>query len=406
MNKVWIITRHEFSTAVKRLSYIIMTLSLPLLALLGMLAYYGITQWAGEEPPLEKPDIGYVDNVGIFDEYTTADGATFVIYATEDEAQQALFGGDVVEYFVIPADYMETGDIDRYITKRELEPPYSTLNLIENFLIANLLTDDVSGETLARVQNPLYAQSLRLDPETGEIVPPEDEVSAFVMPYAFGLLFLMSLFFSSGYLLQGVAEEKENRLIEILLSSVSARQLLIGKVLGLGVAGLLQIVIWLMTAFIFVTVASTSIVALGSLSISVGMIFLAILYFILGYLLFGVLFAAIGSIGSTARESNQWTTLVVLPAVLPLMLIGLFITNPDHIVYTIFTLFPITAPIAAIMKLSIGSLPLWELVASIAIMIVSIVAATWLASKVFRTFLLMYGKRPGIKDIWRYLREA
>ena len=405
MKKIRIIAGHEFLTAVKRLSYIILTLSLPLLATLGMLAYYGITQWAGEKPPAEKPDIGYVDNTGLFNDYADTETIDFVPYTTEDEARGKLFDGTISEYFVIPSDYLETGSINRYTTKREIEPPYEKLSSIDDFLISNLIGANVSETVLARVTDPVDTKSFRLNPDTGEIFPPEDELSSFVMPYVFGLLFIMSLFFSSGYLLQGVSEEKENRLIEILLSSVSARQLLTGKVLGLGAAGLLQIFVWLMTIVIFVVIASANIPVLAGLKISAELIVLGIFYFILGYALFGILFAAIGSLGSTARESSQWTTFVVLPAMLPLMLIGLLLTNPDHIVFTILAFFPITAPITAVMKLSIGALPAWELAVSMIIMIASIAAAIWLASRVFRTFLLMYGKRPSIADIWRYLRQ-
>ena len=405
MDKTWVIARHEFVTTVKKVSYIILTLSLPVLVILGMLVYYGITQWAGEKPPTEKPSIGYIDDTGLFDEYTNTDNVNFVPYVADDEAKQELLNGNISEYFIIPADYLDTGTVYRYTTKREIEPPAS-LNSIEDFLITNQISTNVSNDILTRVNNPLYAQSFRLNQDTGEVVPPEDEISAFVMPYVFGLLFLMSLFFASGYLLQGVSEEKESRLIEILLSSVSAKQLLTGKVLGLGAAGLLQISVWLITITVFVLIASTNIAVLAGLKISASLIILSIVYFILGYILYGVLFAAIGSLGSTARESNQWTVIVVLPAILPLELMALFVTNPDHVIYTIFTLFPLTAPIAVIMKLSIGTLPIWQLALSIIIMIVSIIVTIWLASRVFRTFLLMYGKRPSVAEIWRYLRES
>ena len=405
MNKVWIIARHEFVTAVKKVSYILLTFSLPVLVILGMLVYYGITQWASEKPPTEKPSIGYIDNTGLFDEYTTTDKVNFVPYVAGDEAKQELFNGNISEYFIIPADYLDTGAVYRYTTKREIEPP-SSLNSIEDFLIANLISDNVSNNILTRVNNPLYAQSFRLNKDTGEIVPPEKDTSAYVMTYVFGILFLMSLFFASGYLLQGVAEEKENRLIEILLSSVSAKQLLTGKVLGLGAAGLLQISVWLITIIVFVLVASANIPILAGLKVSASLIALSIVYFILGYMLFGVLFAAIGSLGTTARESNQWTVIVVLPAILPLELLYLFITNPDHVVYIIFTLFPLSAPIAIIMKASVGALPIWQLALSMIIMIVSIIVTIWLASRIFRTVLLMYGKRPSISEIWRNLRQS
>ena len=406
MKKTGIIARHEFFTTIRRISYILLTLSFPVLGLLGMLFYMGVANWSGDGAPPEELKIGYVDSTGMFNDYTNPDGAVFIIYDTNDEATEALFTEELNEFFIIPEDYIETGLIARYTTERELEQPWETRKLTEDFLIANLLDGKVSGEVLLRVQSPMLSVSTRLDPETGEVIPAESELAAFAMPYVFALLFMMSLFFTSGYLLQGVSEEKENRLIEILLSSVSARQLLTGKVIGLGAAGLIQIVIWLMSSVVLLAIASLFFSLPEGLSIPVGLIIFGIIYFILGYLLFGILMATLGSIGSTARESSQWTGIFVMPAVAPLILIPLFIENPDHIIFTVFTLFPLTAPVAAIMKLSIGAMPVWELVLSIAILITSIIGAMWLASRVFRTFLLMYGKRPSLREVRRYIREG
>lgn len=400
MKKTWLIARHEFLTTIRRIGYILFTISFPVLAVLGMLIYLGVTYWVVSPPP-EEQKIGYVDNTGMFNEYTSADGVVFILYETNDAAKEALLSKEVSEYFTIPENYLETGLIKRYTTQRELELPEATMALVEDFLVANLLNGEVSEELLERAQKPLMPMSIRLDPETGESIPPENLFIAFALPYGFGLLFMISLFVTSGYLLQGVSEEKENRLIEILLSSVSARQLMSGKVLGLGAAGLLQIALWLLTALIISTIAPIS-----GLSIPIGIILPCIIYFILGYLLFGTVWTLLGSIGSTARESSQWTMIVVMPAIVPIMLIGLFVTNPDHVVFTILTFFPFTAPITAIMRLSNGTLPTWELLLSIAILIASILGAIWLAARVFRTFLLMYGKRPSFAEIWRYIREG
>ncbi len=406
MKKTWTIARHEFTTTIRRISYILLTLSFPLLGLLGTLIFMGVTQWGGEGPPPEDIRIGYVDETSMFDEYTNPNGVVFMLYDTNDEARDALFSEEVREYFIIPEDYLETGLIERYTTERELELPQATMALMEDFLVANLLAGEVSDEVLERAQTPLLPISTRLDPETGEVIPPESEIAAFAMPYVFALLFMMSLFFTSGYLLQGVSEEKENRLIEILLSSVSARQLLTGKVIGLGAAGLIQIVIWLISSVALLAIASLFISLPEGLTIPIGLIIFGIIYFILGYLLFGILMTTLGSIGSTARESSQWTVIIVLPAVAPLILISLFITNPDHVIFTVFTLFPLTAPVAAIMKLSIGAFPVWELLLSITILTASILGAMWLAARVFRTFLLMYGKRPSFREIRKYIREG
>jgi len=405
MNKTWIIARQEFLATIRRISYILVTISFPVLAVLGILIYQAVAHWA-VAPPAEEQRIGYVDETGIFDQYTSQPGFLFVPYASEDEAKEALFSEDVSQYFIISSDYLATGQITRYTTERELVPPEATMERMQDFLISNLLAGETSQQVLERVKTPLVPVSYRLDPETGEVVPPGSQFAAIGFPYIFGLLFILSIFFSSGFLLQGVAEEKENRLIEILLSSVSARQLLSGKVIGLGAAGLIQIVIWLLCAVAIAAIASISIPFLAGLTIPIGLIVFGIIYFILGYLLFGTLMAGLGSIGSTAREGQQWSGIFTLPAVLPLWLGSLIVIYPNHILATILTLFPITAPITAVMRLSVIAIPTWQLLLSLALLAASVVAMMWLSARVFRVCLLMYGKRPSLREMWRYIREG
>ena len=407
MNKTWIIARHEFSTTVKRISYVLLTASFPLLALIGLFVYQGYVLLGSEQTPAEDIKIGYVDQTGIFTGYTDPDGAVFIPYGENDDTIGALLAGDIDEYFIIHEDYLDTGQISRFTTERELELPGDVMALIEDFLVANLLSGDVSDEVMERVKAPLIPFSFGVDPDTGQILPPVDIFTAFGLPYIFSILFMISLFFTSGFLLQGVSEEKENRLMEILLSSVSARQLLTGKVVGLGAAGLLQIAVWVIAGTICVALAKLwGIGPIDQLTFPIDLIILGIIYFILGYLFFGIVWSVIGSLGASARESSQLTSLVVLPAILPVILIGLFIENPEHVLFTVFTLLPITAPVTAVMKISIGSLPVWELVVSIILLGASIVAAMWMASRIFRTTLLMYGKRPSFNEIWRYIREG
>ena len=406
MNKAWIIARHEFLTAVKRTSYILITISFPILSLLviGGYAIYSLVE--DKAPAAEDIYVGYVDDAGFINDIAGSEGIHFIAYNTSEEAKEDLLVGNISEYYFIPQDYLERGVISRFTTKREMEPPRGTISQVEDILIFSLLSSDVDDEIISRVQDPMVETvSFRLDPDTGQTLPSENPL-VFILPFVFALLFVMSLLLASGFLIQSVSEEKENRLIEILLSSVSAKQLLTGKVVGLGAAGLLQIVIWFLAAIVLVKIAAEYIVPLQGLSVPPGLIGFGIIYFILGYLFYGILLAAIGSMGATVRESNQLTTIIVLPAMIPLWVIGLFITNPDHIVFTVLTLFPVTAPITAIMKLSIGSLPVWEMLLSMALLCGSVVASMWLASRAFRTVLLMYGKRPSFVEIWRYLREG
>ncbi len=404
MKKTLIILKHELRQTLKRKSFILITIAFPLLAMLGFGIYEGLQHWYQPSAP-EEVKVGYVDETGQFDKYTSQDGTTFVLYSSEEEAKEDLLAEEVEEYFIIPADYLSSGLITRYTKQRELEVPDKTWRSIEDFLLSNLLAEETTPQILERAKMPMLVSTLRLD-ETGEIVAGQNVLIQVLVPIIFAMLFILSILFSSGFLLQSVTEEKENRVIEILLSSVSSRQLLVGKVLGLGAAGLLQIGIWLVTLKIFTEIALVNIPFLSELSIPISMLVLGIVYFILGYLLFAALCAGVGSIGSTAREGQSWSMIFTMPAIMPLWFSALIIQNPEGVFARVLTFFPLTAPVTAMMRLPIGAIPAWEIALSLAILAGSVVLAMWAAAKVFRTCLLMYGKRPALKEIVRYIREA
>ncbi|MBA7711622.1 hypothetical protein ES703_120588 [subsurface metagenome] len=386
-----------------------MTLAFPLLALIAIGIFSFIQGMEKPPAPGEVVTIGYVDEVGGFSGYTEQPGeptVTLIGYGTPEEATTALLAEDISQYFIIPSDYVDTGVITRYTLERELEPPGEIQWAIKSFLLSNLLRGQTSPEVTERAKTPMMLSSIRLD-ETGQVATDQGGFGAFVVPYLFSILLIMAIFTSSGFLLQGLGEEKENRVMEILLSSVSARQLLTGKVLGLGAAGLLQMLIWLLSAGVLVTMASTTIGGLlSTLQIPGNFMVLGIVYFILGYLLFAILMAGVGSISPTAREGQQLSVIFTIVGILPLMLAYFIIENPSHVVTQILTLFPFTAPITVMLRLGLADIPTWELVASIALLVIFIIGSLVLAAKVFRTFLLMYGKRPRLGEIIKSLREA
>jgi ABC-2 type transport system permease protein len=404
MNKTFIILKHELCKTLRSTSFIILTLSLPLLAILGVGIYQGVHHWYHPAAPQEEK-IGYVDQTGMFGNYTSQPGVLFVLYPGEEQAKDALLAKDVKEYFVIPADYLSTGLITRYTTSREAAPSTKTTGQITDFLLSNLLAGEVSPQVLDRVKTPLLLASIRLN-ESGEIAPNQDVVNSYVVPIVFATLFIISIIFSSGFLFQSVTEEKENRVIEILLSSVSSGQLMVGKVLGLGTAGLIQVAVWFVTFVIFSRVAPGIIPALGALSVPASLIGWGLLYFILGYLLLAALFAGVGSIGATARAGQGWSAIFTIPAISPIWFNYFIIGNPEGAVSRALTFFPLTSPVAAMMRLALHAISAWEIALSIIILGGSIALTMWVAAKVFRAFLLMYGKRPALREIIRYVREA
>jgi ABC-2 type transport system permease protein len=406
MNKTVLIMRHEFRYMIRRKAFILMTLAFPLLALLAMGVYQLIDKMDRPSTAEEEPTIGYIDEVGGFDEYTSQAGVTLVPFATPAEASQAMIDGDINEYFVVSADYVSSGMVKRYTLEKELEAPGQTQWAIKSFLVGNLLQGKTSTEIAERVKTPMMLVTTRLT-ATGEVATDQGGYGPFVIPYIFSILLLLSIFFSSGYLLQGLGEEKENRIMEILLSSVSTRQLLAGKVIGLGAAGLIQMLVWLISAVLIVRLASTTIGGfIGSLQVPANFLILGVVYFILGYLLFAVLMAGVGAVSPTAREGQQMSTLFTLAGVSPLWFMPFILENPDHVISKILTIFPITAPVTVMVRLGLADVTAWELAVSIALLILAIIGALLLAAKIFRTFLLTYGQRPKLVEIVRILRNA
>jgi ABC-2 type transport system permease protein len=381
-----------------------MTLIVPLIALLLI----GVSQLVSgiAVPTVEATTIGYVDELGGFQQYTSQGNITLVRFDTPDDATDALVKGDINEYFVIPPDYISTGVINRYTLEKQLAASAATTTAINNFLLSNLLAEKVPAATIARIEAPLNLLTTRLT-ETGAVAPEQGGYGNLIIPFVFGILLALSIIFSSTYLLQGLGEEKENRLIEILLSSVSARQLLTGKVLGMGAAGLVQVAVWVISAPFLLNLASSSIGGfISTIRLPANFVVLALVYFILGYLLFAVISAAIGAISSSSREGQQLIGVFTIPALIPLWFTSLLMFLPDNPVWVFFTIFPLSAPVEVIMRLGVSVIPAWQLIASIAVLVLSIIGILLLTIRIFRTYLLMYGKRPGIGEVIRSLRTG
>jgi ABC-2 type transport system permease protein len=404
MNKTLLIFKHEFLLTLTRIGFIVMTFIVPLIALLGIGAYQIIS---GAIKPSEKiTDIGYVDNVGEFNQYTRQGNIQLVLFDAVDEAKQALASKDIKGYFVISPDYLNTGLINFYTLEKQLIPPPTTLSAIKNFLSSNLLTGMVPQSTIDLVEAPLNVVSIRLT-ETGAVSPEQGGFGNMVIPGIFSLLLVLSITFSSSYLIQGLGDEKENRLIEVLLSSVSVRQLLIGKVLGLGAAGLVQVVIWVISAPLLLGLASSSIGGfLKSLQIPPNFLILCVVYFILGYLLFAMISMAVGAISPSAREGQQLVTLFTLPAIAPLWFSSTIMLFPNSPVWVVLTIFPITAPVTLMLRLGSTSVATWQITASILVLLLSIAGGLLLTARIVRTYLLMYGKRPALGTIIRSLKSG
>ncbi len=404
MNKTFLIVRQEFLRTIRRTGFIVLALSLPVIALLAIGVQHivsGVTK-----PPPEVTRIGYVDEVGGLDQFTTQGNITLVSFDSPEAAKQALINKDIKEYFVVPPDFISTGVINRYVTQRELAPPDATTAAIKNFISSNLLGGKVAADVITRVETPLHLATTTLT-STGAVAPQQGGYASFIVPGVFSFLLALSLIFTSTYVLQSLSEEKENRLMEILLSSVSTRQLLAGKVLGLGAAGLVQVVVWVISFPLLLNLASTAIGGVVSaIQIPASFWVLGVIYFVLGYSLFAVLSASVAAVTSTVQEAQGIAAIYTVFNFAPFWFISLLLLFPNSPVWIAFNIFPFTAPVVTMLRLGLAGVPVWQLAVSTAVLALSIVGGLLLAARLLRAYVLMYGKRPNLGEIIRNLRSA
>jgi ABC-2 type transport system permease protein len=405
MNKTFLVFKHEFLDTIRRVAFIVMTFVVPLVAILAI----GISQIiSGVIKPsvAEEVVIGYIDEAGGFNQYTQQGNIKLVKYQSLDEITKALAQTDIKEYFIISPDYYTTGIINRYTLEKQLDTPPNTVTAVKKFLSGNMLSGKVPENVINLVESSLFMLTTRITP-TGEVAPEQGGWGNLLIPGIFSLLLVLSITFSSSYLLQGLGDEKESRLIEVLLSSVSTRQLLIGKVLGLGAAGLLQVMVWVICTPLLISLASYSIGGFfSSLQITPGFLILCVVYFVLGYLLFAVISTAIGAITPSAREGQQLATIFTLSAVSPLWISSLIMMFPNNPAFVVLTIFPLTAPVTLMMRLGSTEVPAWQIAVSIFVLVISVIGGMLLTVRIVRTFLLMYGKRPKLGEIFRNLRAG
>jgi ABC-2 type transport system permease protein len=405
MNKTFLIFKHEFLGAIRRVGWIVMTLIVPVLALLGI----GIQALviSSSEPSEEMIHyIAYVDEVGIFNDQNGDDYSRLIPYDSKEDANLALMSYEISEYFIIPPDYMSSGIIQRYTMDKELVTPAVTVARIKSFITSNLLKNSESQDLIDLIVSPLDMEVIRVT-EKGDLAVEQNNMGNLIIPGIFSLLLGLALMFGAASLVSGLGEEKESRLIEVLFSSVSIRQLLVGKVLGLGAAGFLQVLVWLISAPLILFLASSSFGGfISTIQIPVNFIILGIVYFILGYLLFAVLSISVGAISSNAREGGQLSMFYTMASFIPLWFSSLYIAFPNSPIWIVFTLFPVTAPVQTMLRLGGTEVPLWQIITSLGLLGLSVVGGLILSIRIFRMNMLMTGKRPSLREVFQGLKET
>ena len=403
MSKLFSVYMFELRAMLRRRGFIFMTGALPLVGLTVIVILRIVSAVNADEPPTIR---GFVDHWGKLPT-ERLDDLRLMPYPDENAAQAALLREEIDAFFVIPANYVETGNVQQFATSESgVFGDTSTGAALRSILVRALVEDNVAPDIAERIQFPISVDRVRLT-RTGQTTPAaRAALSRFLVPYIFSIMLMTSIFFSSGILVQSVSEEKQSRTIEVLLSSVSPITLMGGKILGLGTAGLVQIVVWLISARILVSFAEAVSPILDSLTIEPGMILLGIVFFLLGYLFFGTVLAGIGAMVTSPQEGGQLAGFVSMSAAVPFFLIAMIIDQPGGALARTLTFIPFTSPLTVMLRMSATTLPWLDFLIASLILAASTVVALFLSARIFRAYLLLYGRRPGVRELLRTLRTA
>ena len=444
MNKLSLIIKREYLAKVRNKSFVVMTFLSPIL-MVGMVVLIAYLTKINDN---EKRIIGLLNESDYFStDFNPTDAVSFVrfddisLQAAKDSTERMGFYG----LLHIPDGY-DLGMVTNksFFYTKEV-PSTSVLDRIEIIFQERLRKGrlqelGVSAEDFASMDNSFELKTATFAGQKN--LKGINEIKAFIGG-GFGYLIMMFIIIYGGFVMRSVIEEKTSRIIEVIISSVKPFQLMLGKIIGTSLAGITQFVIWIISGLLLLLLAfsifdidpSELNNAPNTANMVVGMappvptsdqtmqlyaqelfqipwamlIGFFIVYFVLGYLIYSSIYAAIGAAVDNETDTQQF----IFPIILPLMLaiyVGFFsvFSNPHGPIAVGFSLFPLTSPIVMLMRLpggiGEGGVPIWQVVTSILLLIGTFIGIVWLAAKIYRVGILMYGKKPTYKELLRWLK--
>ncbi len=400
MKNMLFVLKTEFINTVTRRSFLLTLILVPLVPalILGVVSLIGGDEDGGggnifqPEPSVQLPD-GYIDQAEIIKEIPEWMGEDQLIeFANESEARQAASEGKIKGFYIIPVDFIENGEI------QFINPDFSPLSALDTSGMMNLLVEyNLLGADPMRFQafkNPVQVSRIDLTPD--EEQRDESSMLAFYLPYGITMLFYVLIISSASLMLNSVTKEKENRVMEILLSSITPRQMLTGKILGLGLVGLLQTSLWLGSGLLLLQLGERTLNIPASLIPPPEILIWGIIFFILGYLIYATIMAGVGALIPNIKEASQATFYVILPLLIPLVMISLLIEQPHAPLAVILSLFPLTAPNTIMTRMATTTVPTWQILVAIGLMVLTIIFLIRAVSGMFRAQLLLTGKKFNI----------
>ena len=420
MKNIILIAKREFFTQVKKKSFIILTLLTPLL----IIVFGGVVSLMFQANETQM-QISVIDKSGLFKDKLKSDENIRYVFSSEETEKSLIKALETTE---------EMNGV-MIIPKKEIHELENSIEILTNKNLSNEarrnITGNISEIIKAEKINALGISTAQIEDlnkgvnlHVVNVLEKEKKQDSFLVGVKSGLsMFLMYCVFTFIMMygirvMRSVLEEKNNRVVEILISSVKPFELMMGKILGVTGVALVQFGVWVVMIFASaMTLGSSNVGMLGGASnvvqmvlsalsqINYGLIlFVFVIYFLLGYLFYSAMYAAIGSAVDNETETQQFTLFAILPMMLGFYGSITIMNNPDGPMSFWLSMIPFTSPIAMLARIPFD-VPVWELVLSIVILLVSTLGMVFIASKIYRVGILMYGNKVTLKELWKWMKN-
>jgi ABC-2 type transport system permease protein len=433
MNKVMIIAKREYLTTVRRKAFVVTLLLTPAIFFFAGVVSTRMQISQAVARMSESRIVALVDSSGLYAnapltfDYSAPVEPSFdprqakkpapapkrvpVVlrpYANQKLALDSLEAGHVKSVLVVTSDFLTTGRLRVYEKDTRTFTSSGDLRPLTNWLSRNLLSGRADSVRIERTLGINRALDYYTKDRDGRWAIKDDakEMAGFLLPFALGFLLAMAIITGGQYLLQGVSEEKESRILESMLCSVTPAELLAGKLFGLGGAGLTLVGVWILAG----AFSSAGVLSLIHVTVPASLLVLGLLYFLFGYLFYASIMIAVGALTSNLREATQFSGYLTLLNVCPFWAMIVFINTPNSTFAVVMSLFPPTAATSMMLRMSASAvsgavIPPWQIGASLGLLGLSALITLLLGSKLFRLGMLLYGKTPNLPEILRILRQ-
>lgn len=408
MSKTLLILKNDFREVITKKSFLITLFLLPLIGLISLFVISAVQKSTGADagsmmqnlftPTAKITMEGYIDHSGLIKTIPPGYENRIKSFANEDEAKKAISDGDISAYYIIGETYLEDGKI--IYVRPDFNPIGGSMQSDAIDALTSYALTNGNLDLAYRIQNPVNTIEVSLtETEHRDSSNP----LTFIIPYAVTMLFYVVILTSASLLLSSITNEKQNRMMEILMTSITPLQMLTGKIIALGLAGLLQTVVWIGSGMMMLRLSGQAFALSSAFQLPPSFLIWAILFFVSGYAVYASLMAGIGALVPNIREASQTTTVVIIPLVIPLVLINSLIQTPDSSLSVFLSIFPLTAPVSMMTRISAMQVPVWQILLSLFLVILTAVLLIRAIAGLFRTQNLLAGKAFSPKEFLKLL---